>query len=529
MANQQKNIAYYLKYRPQSLNDLIGQDSVKKILTSSFSENRLSHAYLFVGPRGTGKTSTARILAKMVNCEESTDYSLQSTEVGSRKSEDNIPCNKCSTCLSITDGSNLDLIEIDAASNRGIDDIRSLREKIKLSPSSCKKKVYIIDEVHMLTTEAFNALLKTLEEPPAHALFILATTDVQKLPQTILSRVQRLDFKLATADQLTASLKRIVEKEKIDIDEEALKLLVRKSDGSFRDGVKLLDQVSSVGGKITGRLVQDSLKSSQFEDVLQILQSLSDKNAKECLLFVINQVNLGVDIKELILSLMDNLRSLVFIKNELGESLVKPNFTEEKYQALLKLAENFTMPDLIKSLDLLQTAYEKLKFASIPSLPLELAVVETCSDESSVMSHQSSVQEQSQEINPLSTIDPPSSSSDSSDLFKLKEKWTYICETIRPYNFSLEALLRAINIKEVKESTVYVEVPYSFHQRILEAPKNRDLFESVLSDVLGRTVRISTVLGVRPQRKEDIANIEVAADDEIIRAAAEIFSSDSVN
>ncbi len=185
--------AFYLKYRPQSLSDLIGQETVKKTLLSSFANNKLSHAYLFVGPRGTGKTSTARILAKMVNCE----------------SKDG-PCNKCSICTSITNGSNLDLIEIDAASNRGIEDIRSLKETIKLAPSGNQKQVYIIDEVHMLTQEAFNALLKTLEEPPAHALFILATTEGGKIPQTILSRVQRLDFKLANQQEISQALEKII-------------------------------------------------------------------------------------------------------------------------------------------------------------------------------------------------------------------------------------------------------------------------------------------------------------------------------
>ena len=172
------NVAFYLKYRPQSLVQLVGQENVKQILTSAFEKQRLSHAYLFAGPRGTGKTSTARILAKMVNCEEK-----------------NAPCNKCSNCQTITDGSNLDLIEIDAASNRGIEDIRSLREKIKLSPTNSKKKIYIIDEVHMLTTEAFNALLKTLEEPPAHVIFILATKGAELTPSRIarISSMPRLE------------------------------------------------------------------------------------------------------------------------------------------------------------------------------------------------------------------------------------------------------------------------------------------------------------------------------------------------
>lgn len=496
--------AFYLEYRPQALEQLIGQEAVKKILVSSFENKKLSHAYLFVGPRGTGKTSTARILAKMVNCENTSK----------------VPCNKCTTCLSITDGSNLDLIEIDAASNRGIEDIRSLRDKIKLSPTAARKKVYIIDEVHMLTAEAFNALLKTLEEPPSHVLFILATTESAKIPQTILSRVQRLDFKLAAPLELLETLKKIIKAENIDIEEEALKILIKKSDGSFRDGVKLLDQIAAPGEKITAKSIEQSFKSGEFENILDLIKSLKEKNAAEGLLNIGQYLENGMDPKALILALMDVFRSLVLIKNGAGEQLVKIHLTEDKYESLVDVSQSFTNQDLIRNLDILQEALEKVKFTSVPSLPLELAVVEICGERPSVISHQSSEP---------STVYPPSSNSDSPDIVKIKEKWTFVLETIRPYNFSLEALLRSINITQCTEAKVLIEVPYSFHQRILEAPKNRDLLESILSDILGRNIAISVSLGSRPARAEDVANIELAADDEIIRAAAEIFSSDTVN
>src|SRR3989344_17843 len=358
-----ENKAFYLKYRPQTLLELVGQEAVKKTLLSSFQENRLSHAYLFVGPRGTGKTSTARILAKMVNCEIL----------------DNAPCNKCNNCLSITDGSNLDLIEIDAASHRGIEDIRSLRDKIKLSPTSARKKVYIIDEVHMLTMEAFNALLKTLEEPPKHALFILATTEIGKIPQTILSRVQRLDFKLARPDEISEELSKIIKKEKIDIEPEALKILIKRAEGSFRDGVKLLDQVSIKEEKITAKSLEENLRSTQFDDLRDLLESLSERNTSKSLLNISKQMGNGVDTRELMLSLMDILRSLVFIKNGLGEELVKPQFTEDKYEEVMALSDRLSNQELVRLLDILQKAIEKLKFAPIPSLPLELAIVEICS------------------------------------------------------------------------------------------------------------------------------------------------------
>lgn len=499
------NFAYYLKYRPQTLDEMIGQEAVKKTLLSSFQNNKLSHAYLFVGPRGTGKTSTARILAKMVNCDKFP------------------PCNKCSTCLSITDGSNLDLIEIDAASNRGIEDIRSLRDKIKLSPTRAKKKIYIIDEVHMLTMEAFNALLKTLEEPPAHALFILATTEIGKIPQTILSRVQRLDFKLARPDEISEALERIIKEEKIDIDKEALKILVRRADGSFRDGIKFLDQVSSITGKITAKSLEENLKSTQFDDLVLLIKSLAEQNTSKSLLNVSKQMENGVDIKELMLSLMGILRSLVFIKNGLGEELIKSQFTEDKYEELVTLSGSLSNQDLSIALEALQNSLEKAKFASIPSLPLELAIVEICGEK------EESAKDQTSNIQPQDLVSNLQHLTSNDDILKLKEKWTFVLETIRPFNFSLEALLRSVNVTECTATTVIMEVPYSFHKRILEAPKNRDLLESIFSDILGRSISISTMLGNRPERKEDIANIELAADDEIIRVAAEIFNSESVN
>ena len=521
MVDKQKIWAYYLKYRPKSLDDLVGQDVVKKNLMSAFQNNRLSHAYLFVGPRGTGKTSTARILAKMVNC---------SAE------KDKAPCNECSNCLSITDGSNLDLIEIDAASNRGIEDIRSLREKIKLAPTAANKKVYIIDEVHMLTPEAFNALLKTLEEPPHHVLFILATTEGSKIPQTILSRVQRLDFKLASQEELSQVLKKIIKIEKIDISEEALQILKAAAQGSFRDAIKILDQVSGISDKVTASEITRILHGTDIEQVVSLLENIIKHDVKSSILLINNLERFGIDFKLFTGAVMAIMRALVLIKNDLGPSLVQPQYGSEQYSNLVALTNQFTAQDLSGSLNIFQKSYEKLKTTSIPSLPLELAVIEICGEQKiDVRSEKIDVRSLNSENptsnlqpqSPISNIQHPSSNDD--DIQKLKEKWTYVCETIRPYNFSLEALLRSINITECTDTAVIVEVPYSFHQRILEAPKNRELLESILSDILGRIIKVSTVLGNRPAKTEDIANIEVAADDEIIRAAAEIFNSDTVN
>src|SRR4030042_6260836 len=244
---------FYRKYRPQKFSELIGQDHIVETLLNQLESGKISHGYLFSGPKGTGKTSCARILAKAVNCQKvhSSQFTVHSKtkSVNREPKTKNLtfgePCNKCTSCLAITDGSHLDLIEIDAASNRNIDDVRDLREKIKLSPVQGKFKVYIVNEVHMLTKEAFNALLKTLEEPPPHAIFILCTTEIAKLPQTIISRVQRFNFSRATDDQLSHAIGKIAVNEGIKLEPEATRAIIKASDGSFRDAISLLDQLSA--------------------------------------------------------------------------------------------------------------------------------------------------------------------------------------------------------------------------------------------------------------------------------------------
>lgn len=519
-------MVFYRKYRPQTLDDLIGQDAVKINLKNAFLNQKISHAYLFVGPRGTGKTSTARILAKMVNCLE----------------KEPIPCGKCASCLSVQDGSALDLIEIDAASNRGIEDIRSLRENIKLSPSNFTKKVYIIDEVHMLTLEAFNALLKTLEEPPSHVLFILATTDLQKVPATILSRVTKLEFKLASVEQLIDSFKKILQKEKVESDDEGLALIARHAQGSFRDGVKLLDQVAS-SGKITKQEVEKILSSTSLEKVVNILEYVAERRPKEALESFSEVIENGAAIKELNLSILEILKDLVLVKYDLTKSLLSGRYLEDDLRKIHELAKKFDLSRLTASLDVFCKALEKSKYVLIPTLPLEIAIVESClenhhsTDPANKQPHPtSSPHTTSQQAvdDPPSTDLPktnnrPTDNQSSDDILKIQEKWNYILETTRAYNYSLEALLRSAKVTQCDKRVVTIEVPYSFHQRMLEAPKSRDMLESILSDILGRSMVVATILGKRPAQREDIANVELAPDDEIVRLAAEIFSSDSVN
>lgn len=516
----------YLKYRPQSLSELIGQDVAKSTLQKAYEGGKLAHAYVFYGPRGTGKTSTARILAKMINCEN----------------QKSAPCNQCQTCMSITGGTNLDVLEIDAASNRGIDDIRELRERVKLAPSSSKKKVYIIDEAHMLTTEAFNALLKTLEEPPSHVLFVLATTEVTKIPATILSRVQKLNFSQATAENLILALQKVVDGEQLVAANDALALIAKKSEGSFRDALKIIDQLSSVRREITVGLVEDGVKSGSFEQAVELLDSLAEKNAPKALERLSDHIGSGVNFKEYIGLLTDLLRSMLFIKLDVS-GVVKAQEGSERFEVLVKLAGKLELQQLIGIIENLMGALEKMRYASIAILPLEVALVESCLDarpaynalpQRIVFSGVPGVEENrgpSKDDVVLTEdagVNMPraaQTSSPTDDVVTLQDRWTYILETVKPFNYSLEALLRSARLLGCENGRVILEVPYSFHQRILEAPKNREMLESILSDVLQKAARIDCVLGKRPSRPSELANVEVAADDEVIRLAAEIFNA----
>jgi len=523
----------YRKYRSQTLDELIGQQTAKASLQSAYLAGKLAHAYLFCGPRGTGKTSTARILAKMVNCEAK---------------EGTKPCNKCEACISITTGTNMDVIEMDAASNRGIEDIRNLKDTIKLASSTLKKKVYIIDEVHMLSGDAFNALLKTLEEPPSHVIFILATTEVQKIPATILSRVTRIDFKQATTEEAAELIRRAAKLEKIEIDEEAVLTLAKKASGSFRDAIKFLDQLSSFK-KIDASVVLENLGTGDSSKSLELLKIISLKKSSEVLDKLNEIIQTGVNIKELSLSLLDSLRQILYIKNGLGERFVKVETSEEKYKQLEEVTSKFNADQIVFIINNIQNSLEQARYTSIPILPLEIALIESCNSvgqqvsgsenqrESASQQESAGQQEGESEIADTPTLrdsdDPKSDSSQasliSSDLQKIADRWNYILETVKAYNYSLEALMRSSKILECGENSVVVEVPYAFHQRILESAKSRDLLESVFSDILGRQIKVATALGKRPVQREELSNIEVAADDEIVRIAAEIFNSETVN
>ncbi|MCY3543783.1 MAG: DNA polymerase III subunit gamma/tau [Chloroflexi bacterium] len=352
---------FYRKWRPKSMSEVVGQDAIMKTLRQAVAQQRTAHAYLFCGTRGTGKTSTARILAKAINC---------------LSPRDGEPDNECHICVSINEGRSLDLIEIDAASNRGIDDIRELSDKVRFSPTESRYKIYIIDEVHMLTDAAFNALLKTLEEPPEHAKFILATTEAYKLPPTIISRCQRFDFRRIPIERMVAKLADICEQEGIEASNDALQLVARMANGGLRDAENLLEQVVvSYGSPIREDDVRQLLGLGGDEIALELVRHIIAKSVKDGISTVNGASEQGTDLRQLLRGTLEYLRALLLIKTGAGATF---GYSDEVMSRLNALVVGVSMEHLVKSLKVFAAVNMRRDAAS--TLPLELALVDMATE-----------------------------------------------------------------------------------------------------------------------------------------------------
>ncbi|MDP1710252.1 MAG: DNA polymerase III subunit gamma/tau [bacterium] len=500
---------FYLKYRPKNLDEL-DLTSVSESLKKIMSSENIPHAFLFAGPKGTGKTSAARILAKIINCLAKPDPALQ---------DGGIPCNKCQQCTSITNGSNLDVAELDAASHRGIDDIRTLRDAVKLAPASGKKKIYIIDEAHMLTTEASNALLKTLEEPPAHVVFILATTNPEKLIDTIRSRTTFIPFKKATVAEIVRSLKRVVVGEKLKISDEALSVIADFADGAFRDAIKVLEQSISSGVALTKEALEESLLSKKLFDIDGFIKLLIKRDKEKLLTQIETFTQNGVSAEIFLTALISQLHTELLGKSGIGTESFK------------ELSE----PDLIRLIDLFTESSNNISNSPIEVLPLELAVVKFCGgngsakyddrDGKSENEDRSRKMEAGEEKTKVQTSDISSLTSSIND-----DVWKSILTSVRPINASIEALLRAAKPIAYDGKTLTLGVYYKFHKERLEDSTHRRVLEDVITKILNGPTKIICTL-TEPPAKKVVEEAEVkpvlteGEDRDIIKVAEEIFGN----
>lgn len=501
-----EQVSLYRKYRPHNFDNLVGQDHIKTTLVNSLKAGQVSHAYLFSGPRGTGKTSTARLLAKALNCTD-----LQ---------EDFDPCNKCEFCTDINEGKLIDIIEIDAASNRGIDEVRDLKEKINFAPTRSKVKVYIIDEVHMMTKEAFNALLKTLEEPPPHAYFILATTEVHKIPETIISRCQRFDFKRISKKALMTRLSYIAQMEEIAAEDKALEVISKYVDGGLRDAIGLLEQLTTEK-KLSFEHVQEILGVSDISLLNELFEVLIEKNTKEALKIIHELHDQGSDLRKFIHEFVDTLR------DKLLESI--SNDDKEKTARLM-----FTI-------NCFQEAQEQLHVSSIPQLPLEIAVIKIAGPVKEIVEEvvenevEAKVEVETKDREHKSITKNETENQLELTLASLKESWPRITERVKAPALKL-SIKNAVPI-EVDEHDVTLQFNTNFHRDKVMEHDNRVELESVIKDLTGSPVKILSVvkeLEIKPVVEE--SEVEKSAVEEkkstkkpdVVNQALNIFGGEVV-
>ena len=502
--------ALYRAYRPQTFKDVVGQEHIIKTLKNQIENGNVGHAYLFCGTRGTGKTSTAKIFARAVNCIDSVNEE---------------PCNECEVCKDILNDNIMDVIEIDAASNNSVDDVREIRENVKYTPAKCKYKVYIIDEVHMLSQGAFNALLKTLEEPPSYVIFILATTEPHKIPATILSRCQRFDFKRVTVQDMSSRMKEICEDVNIDVDERALNLIARNSQGALRDALSILDQCMSFSDdKIEYKDVVDLLGTVNIEQLFEMAEYVIKEDTKKCLEILNEFVIWGKDIKNLIDDLIDHFRNLMICKvsTELDEIISLPEETIEQLKAQSSLIET---NDIIRILNILSETQDNIKSSSNPRVLAEVSIMKLSQpmfDESkeALIKRLANLEAIIKSGNIKVTTDNSASTVESQDTTVVENKQPEVeevyyeevkSEDVKLVEKSWENILMNIKkdknmpvyaiLREAKDFNVYANDLYiifddnfAFAKNKLNDPKTLGYIENVVRDTLNRSFSIKIIL-----------------------------------
>jgi len=477
----------YRKYRPQNWASLTGQDHVSLTLQKQIQGNKVAHAYLFSGPRGSGKTSTARILAKALNCQNKKDSSAE-------------PCNNCSSCLEITAGRSLDVIEIDAASNTGVDNVReNIIDSARLSPTKAKFKIFIIDEVHMLSASAFNALLKIIEEPPKHVFFILATTEPFKIPATVLSRCQRFDFKKVENSKIKDRLKMICTQEGVEAETKILDRIAHQSDGCLRDAESLLGQILALGeSKITEKEASLVLPRSDWQKIIELLDFLIKKEAKEAIILTNNLVEEGIDLYNFTEDIIRALRLLLLTKLNADLNLLAEELEEENAKKMRSLATHISALEISRMMEIFIKQKSLLRSTHIPQLPLEIAVVEICEfavsstaapepvkhTPSTTPSHQSQPPKTVEKNIPAKEegLAKKTISKVNFTLDQIKERWEDFLKKAQEYNHSLPFILKMGEPTEIVGRTLKVSFRYTFHRDKINETKIRTLAEKALNE-----------------------------------------------
>ena len=494
--------ALYRKWRPRQWDEVVGQEHILQTLTNAVRAGRVGHAYLFAGPRGTGKTTVARIIAKAVNCLND-DPAMR-------------PCNECEHCKSVNENRFLDLIEIDAASNTSVDDVRDLRDKINFSPTQGKYKIYIIDEVHMLSTAAFNALLKTLEEPPPHAIFVLATTEIHKIPATVLSRCQRHEFRRVPVDKIIDLLKQIAKQEKIKVDEDALAVVARQATGSVRDAISLLDQLASLEGKIDLALTQTVLGTATSQTVLDLIASIQDKQPAPAMDAIHRALDAGADPRSLARQIVDYLRGLMLI--QMGND-GQVEATKEVKGTMAKHAKAISTHDVLRMMKAFNAAATDTRGGWQPSLSLELALAEVLDFPAEVPApkreekpvpvkaaeKEAPVKRQAPKAETVSSPAPSDIIPEMEDkapqvaaavisFAEVVKVWRDIRSIVKPDHPGIEALLNSCRPLEVRGSDLYLGFQSETVRALMDMPEKVQIARDAIKEVLGVDLSIKCVV-----------------------------------